>query len=56
MFYHELADSPVSSLYVRNPLPSLAKTQNTVQIRRLLIHTEGKGDYRKTLGRNTERI
>ena len=56
MFYHELADPPVSSLHSRNPLPALAKTQNTVQIRRLFIHTRGKGDYRKTLGGNTERI
>lgn len=56
MFYHELADPPVSSLHFRNLLPSLAETQNIVQIRGLLIHARGKGDYGKTLGGNSERI
>jgi hypothetical protein len=55
MFYDELANTPVSSLELRNPLPSLAKTQNTVQIRQLLIHTGGKANHRETLGGNTER-
>ena len=56
MFYHELADSSVSFLHFRSPLPSFANSQNFNQIRQLLIHTGGKDDYRKTMGGNTERV
>lgn len=55
MFYHELADPPVSFPPFRTPLLSLAQTQNAVQICRLSIYTGWKENYRTTLGGNIER-
>ena len=52
MFYHELADSPVSSLRFRTSLLSFANSQHFTQIRQLLIHSRGKEDYRKIMGGN----
>ena len=51
MFYHELANPPVSSCGFWLPpyLPG-HHSLNRLQICRLLVHARGQGDYAKVLG------